>query len=191
MAGSPLALIEFPADDPERARLFWSGLLDLALNSRSGGEGEGWQTRSFGPAVGVHPRAPDPGDSSPLPYFEVEDLSAPWSRYRCSEEASFTPATSGRSQGLRGKPLRPDRPRTRRLPIATIRRAAWSATGSTMARRSNTGTALKNGRSRAPGWGVMGTQRPARQPVDRAHLGLHRAGGSPPAGGLEHVLEGG
>ena len=41
MAGSPLALIEFPADDPERARLFWSGLLDLALNSRSGGEGEG------------------------------------------------------------------------------------------------------------------------------------------------------
>ena len=48
MAGSPLALIEFPADDPERARLFWSGLLDLALNSRSGGEGEGWQTHSFG-----------------------------------------------------------------------------------------------------------------------------------------------
>jgi predicted enzyme related to lactoylglutathione lyase len=76
MARSPLALVEFPADDPERARRFWSGLLDLPLESRSGGEGEGWQTRSFGPAVGVHLRGPGPGDSFSLPYFEVEDLSA-------------------------------------------------------------------------------------------------------------------
>jgi uncharacterized protein len=76
MARSPLALVEFPADDPERARRFWSGLLDLPLESRRGGEGEGWQTRSFGPAVGVHLRGPGPGDSFSLPYFEVEDLSA-------------------------------------------------------------------------------------------------------------------
>ncbi|MEA2140132.1 MAG: outer membrane protein multidrug efflux system, partial [Solirubrobacteraceae bacterium] len=41
---SPLALIEFPADDPERARSFWSGLLDVALEPRGASEGEGWQT---------------------------------------------------------------------------------------------------------------------------------------------------
>ncbi len=76
MARSPLALIEFPADDPERARRFWSGLLDLPLESRREGEGEGWQTRSFGPAVGVRLRGGGPGDSFSLPYFEVEDLSA-------------------------------------------------------------------------------------------------------------------
>ncbi|HEV2772520.1 MAG TPA: VOC family protein [Thermoleophilaceae bacterium] len=76
MAGSPLALVEFPADDPERARRFWSALLDLPLESRRGTEGEGWQTRSSGPAVGVHLRGPGPGDSFSLPYFEVDDLSA-------------------------------------------------------------------------------------------------------------------
>ncbi len=75
MARSPLALIEFPADDPERARRFWSELLDLALESRSGGEGEGWQSRSGAPAVGVHLRGPGPGDSFSLPYFEVDELS--------------------------------------------------------------------------------------------------------------------
>ncbi len=50
-------------------------MLDLALNSRRG-EGEGWQTHSFGPAGRVHLRGPGPGDSFSLPYFEVEDLSA-------------------------------------------------------------------------------------------------------------------
>lgn len=76
MAGSPLALIEFPADDAERARRFWAGLLGLALESRTAGEGDGWQTRSGGPAVGVHARGRGPGDSFSLPYFEVDDLSA-------------------------------------------------------------------------------------------------------------------
>jgi predicted enzyme related to lactoylglutathione lyase len=75
MERSPLALIEFPADDPERARRFWSGLLGGSLESRAAGEGEGWQTRSTGPSVGVHARGPGPGDSVSLPYFEVPDLS--------------------------------------------------------------------------------------------------------------------
>jgi predicted enzyme related to lactoylglutathione lyase len=75
MAGSPLALIEFPADDPTRARRFWTGLLDVKLEPRTAEEGDGWQTRS-GPAIGVHARGRGPGDSFSLPYFEVDDLSA-------------------------------------------------------------------------------------------------------------------
>ena len=71
-----MALIEFPADDVERARRFWAGLLGLALDSRNAAEGDGWQTRSGDPAVGVHARGRGPGDSFSLPYFEVDDLSA-------------------------------------------------------------------------------------------------------------------
>jgi predicted enzyme related to lactoylglutathione lyase len=69
---SPVALIEFPADDPERALRFWSGLLGLTLEPRS--KGEGWQTPHGGAAVGVHARGRGPGDSFSLPYFEVDDL---------------------------------------------------------------------------------------------------------------------
>ena len=79
-----LALIEFPADDPERARGFWSGLLGLALEPRAAAQGEGWQTNAGahgeeppgGPSVGVHARGRGPGDSFSLPYFEVQDMSA-------------------------------------------------------------------------------------------------------------------
>jgi predicted enzyme related to lactoylglutathione lyase len=74
MAASSLALIEFPADDPERALSFWSGLLGLSLEPRSDGEGEGWQTRTDGTSVGVHARGPGPGDTVSLPYFEVDDV---------------------------------------------------------------------------------------------------------------------
>ena len=76
MAESPLALIEFPADDADRARRFWSGLLGVTLESRAAGEGEGWQSRAGGPAIGVHARGRGPGDSFSLPYFEVDDLGA-------------------------------------------------------------------------------------------------------------------
>jgi len=71
---SPLALTEFPADDTERALRFWSGLLGLDLEPRT--VGEGWQTASAGPALGVHQRGRGPGDSFSLPYFEVDDLPA-------------------------------------------------------------------------------------------------------------------
>jgi predicted enzyme related to lactoylglutathione lyase len=69
-----LSLIEFPADDPERARRFWGGLLEVELEPRRDGEGEGWQTHSGGPAVGVHERGRGPGDSFSLPYFVVGDV---------------------------------------------------------------------------------------------------------------------
>jgi predicted enzyme related to lactoylglutathione lyase len=72
--GSPLSLIEFPADDPERARRFWAELLGVELDARQAGEGEGWQTHSAAPAVGVHARGRGPGDSFSLPYFAVPDV---------------------------------------------------------------------------------------------------------------------
>jgi predicted enzyme related to lactoylglutathione lyase len=68
-------LIEFPADDPERARAFWGGLLEVELEARADSEGEGWQTHSAGgPAVGVHERGRGPGDSFSLPYFSVSAM---------------------------------------------------------------------------------------------------------------------
>jgi predicted enzyme related to lactoylglutathione lyase len=70
-----LSLVEFPADDPVRARSFWAGLLGVELDVRADGEGEGWQTRSGGPAVGVHARGRGPGDSYSLPYFTVGDIA--------------------------------------------------------------------------------------------------------------------
>jgi predicted enzyme related to lactoylglutathione lyase len=71
---TPMALIEFPADDPERAHRFWSSLLGVELEPRADSEGTGWQSRSTVPPVGVHPRGRGPGDSFSLPYFAVDDL---------------------------------------------------------------------------------------------------------------------
>ena len=72
---SALSLIEFPADDPKRARRFWTELLGVELKDRQGSEGEGWQTRSSVPAVGLHERGGGPGDSFSLPYFAVADVA--------------------------------------------------------------------------------------------------------------------
>jgi predicted enzyme related to lactoylglutathione lyase len=72
----PLSLLEFPADDAERARRFWAALLDVALDPRQDGEGQGWQTHSKGPAVGIHERGTGPGDTFSLPYFAVNDVAA-------------------------------------------------------------------------------------------------------------------
>ena len=74
MAARP-TLIEFPADDPERARRFWSELLGMELKPRGPSEGQGWQTSGAGPTVGVHERGRGPGDSFSLPYVEVADVS--------------------------------------------------------------------------------------------------------------------
>jgi predicted enzyme related to lactoylglutathione lyase len=70
----PAVLIEFPADDLERARRFWAELLGIDFGARHGAE-EGWQTRSGAPAVGVHVRGRGPGDSFSLPYFFVSDMA--------------------------------------------------------------------------------------------------------------------
>jgi predicted enzyme related to lactoylglutathione lyase len=71
-----LSLIEFPADDLPRARRFWAALLDVELGERSPEEGQGVQTHSNGPELGVHPRGPGPGDRFCLHYFLAADLAA-------------------------------------------------------------------------------------------------------------------
>jgi predicted enzyme related to lactoylglutathione lyase len=71
----PLALIEFPADDPDRARRFWSALLGIEIAPRSSGQGEGWQS-NCSPALGIHSRGAGPGDTRSLPYFEIGDSMA-------------------------------------------------------------------------------------------------------------------
>ena len=69
-------LIEFPADDPERALRFWGGVLGAELEPRTGDGGEGWEAESDGLRLGVHRRGTGPGDTFSLPYFTVEDLPA-------------------------------------------------------------------------------------------------------------------
>ena len=76
MPGAVPSLIEFPADEPERARRFWEEFLGVPLEARTDREGEGWQTQSGTPAVGVHARGRGPGDSFSLPYFAVGDVAA-------------------------------------------------------------------------------------------------------------------
>jgi predicted enzyme related to lactoylglutathione lyase len=69
-------LIEFPADDPERARRFWSGVLGVELAPRPTEAGAGWEASAAGLRLGLHERGSGPGDSASLPYFTVDDLPA-------------------------------------------------------------------------------------------------------------------
>jgi predicted enzyme related to lactoylglutathione lyase len=78
----PLAVIEFPADNPDRARRFWSSLLGAELAERSEAEGRGWQTHSGGPDVGIHERGTGPGDTFSLPYFTIADMDAALDRVK-------------------------------------------------------------------------------------------------------------
>jgi predicted enzyme related to lactoylglutathione lyase len=72
----PAPLIEFPADDPERARGFWRGLLGTELEPRGAGAGSGWEATSDELRLGIHERGRGPGDTASLPYFTVADLAA-------------------------------------------------------------------------------------------------------------------
>lgn len=79
MADPRIALVEFPADDTERALRFWEGVLGTAPEPREPAEGEGWVTRSgegSAAAVGIHSRGRGPGDSFSLPYIEVTEIEA-------------------------------------------------------------------------------------------------------------------
>jgi predicted enzyme related to lactoylglutathione lyase len=75
-------LLEFPADDPERARRFWSDLLGLELAERNAAEGRGWQTHTGALAIGIHERGAGPGDTASLPYFTVGDMDAALARVK-------------------------------------------------------------------------------------------------------------
>ena len=67
-------LIEFPADDPERALGFWRGVLGMDFEPRRPEAGSGWEAERDGLRLGVHERGPGPGDTASLPYFTVEDM---------------------------------------------------------------------------------------------------------------------
>ncbi len=112
------SLIEFPADDPARARRFWSELLGATLNSRRDPEGEGWQTHELPTAVGVHPRGRGPGDTHSLPYFAVEDLEVALDRVQALGGAVIHPGprwaicrdSEGSPFGLAATSVSPARP---------------------------------------------------------------------------------
>jgi predicted enzyme related to lactoylglutathione lyase len=76
LRGLSRLLIEFPADDLDRARRFWQGLLGVTLAERQPERGEGLQTEHAGAAVGLHERGSGPGDRFSLPYLPVADLQA-------------------------------------------------------------------------------------------------------------------
>jgi predicted enzyme related to lactoylglutathione lyase len=78
----PSPLIEFPADDAERALRFWRGVLGVELAPRSGDAGAGWVHQGDGFRVGVHERGKGPGDTASLPYFPVADMAAALERVR-------------------------------------------------------------------------------------------------------------
>lgn len=71
-----LKLLEFPADDPDRARAFWGGLLGVQIAPRHPADGQGWQAELGSLALGLHERGTGPGDRFSLPYFAVDDLPA-------------------------------------------------------------------------------------------------------------------
>jgi len=72
----PAPLIEFPADDAERARRFWRGVLGVELAARPSEAGAGWEIERDGLRLGVHERGQGPGDTASLPYFTVADIAA-------------------------------------------------------------------------------------------------------------------
>jgi predicted enzyme related to lactoylglutathione lyase len=78
----PSPLIEFPADDAERARRFWQGVLGAELSARERDAGSGWEASEDGLRLGVHQRGPGPGDTASLPYFTVSDLPGTLERVR-------------------------------------------------------------------------------------------------------------
>jgi predicted enzyme related to lactoylglutathione lyase len=114
-------LIEFPADDPDRARAFWHGVLGVSLEPRDADAGSGWETEADGLRLGVHERGPGPGDTASLPYFTVDDLGATlarieelggsiihpgerWAICRDSEGSPF--ALAAATTAARGRPTR-------------------------------------------------------------------------------------
>lgn len=82
MSEAPPPLIEFPADDPERALRFWSQLLGVELPPRPEAAGRGWEAAAGGPRIGLHERGAGPGDTGSLPYFTVAALAPALERVR-------------------------------------------------------------------------------------------------------------
>ena len=81
---SIIVLVEFPADDPERALRFWREVVGADMRRRTEQEGQGWQSHKGGAELGVHPRGPGPGDRVSLPYLSVPDLASALERVQAN-----------------------------------------------------------------------------------------------------------
>jgi catechol 2,3-dioxygenase-like lactoylglutathione lyase family enzyme len=92
-----IGIVEFPTDDPERARRFWSEVLGIVFEERTAEEGWGWQTRTGDAELGLHERGPGPGDRFSLPYLSVPELSDASSGSERTAVRSSTRVNGGRS----------------------------------------------------------------------------------------------
>jgi predicted enzyme related to lactoylglutathione lyase len=68
-------LIEFPADDPERALRFWNAVLGVEPAPRNAAAGSGWVHEAEGMRFGIHERGRGPGDTGSLAYFGIADMA--------------------------------------------------------------------------------------------------------------------
>ena len=71
----PTPLIEFPADDPERALRFWRGLLGVELAPRGSEPGRAGKPTRTACGLACTSAARGPGDTGSLPYFTVDDMA--------------------------------------------------------------------------------------------------------------------
>ena len=96
----PRLLIEFPADDTDRARHFWQGLLQTALPSRDPEQGRGWQSSTKGWSSGSTSAAAVPATASPFPTSRSQTSRPPSSVLSNSAERSSIQASAGRSAAI-------------------------------------------------------------------------------------------
>ena len=90
-------MIEFPADDPERARRVWMELLGVELEVRHSGQGEAAKrTRKHRRSASI-PADVDPTIPSPCPTSRYAMSPRRWSGSRRSAGAWFTRGRHGRS----------------------------------------------------------------------------------------------
>lgn len=68
-----LSLVEFPADDPERARRFWEGLLEVSFAEREEGRDAAGRRGKAKLRSGCTSAGQGPATFS-LPYFAVPDV---------------------------------------------------------------------------------------------------------------------
>jgi predicted enzyme related to lactoylglutathione lyase len=87
----PVPLIEFPADDPDRALRFWKAVLGIGLEPRPEEAGSGWETEAGGLRLGIHERGPGPGDTASLPYFTGGSVIHPGERWAICRDSEGSP----------------------------------------------------------------------------------------------------
>ena len=113
----PEPLIEFPADDPERALGFWRGVLGVSLEPRGESAGSGWETADDGLRLGVHERGAGARRHGRPPLFHGRRRRCGPGAGRRARRLGDPPGRAlGDLPGLRGQRLRPRRRAARLVP---------------------------------------------------------------------------